>query len=198
MTESPSENSQRRAQYGEFATPEQQQARRLPTDPARAEAAAALHLPTPEPAAAQTAQHPKALARMSATGASKHPVDKIVTMVLLAGGLFILLNSIPGYLNMPEAMQQVFDSLGAGTYGAAAVASSLGVAAIVAEGVLWLAAAFFAFSAIRRGHYGWWIALLGGVLTFIVMMVIVSTALFADPTFADVIAGQSGMNVLSS
>jgi hypothetical protein len=114
-----------------------------------------------------------------------------VTLILLAVGLFLVLNSIPGYLAMPEAMQTVYDQLGAGVYPAADVAASLGVTALIVQVVIWVATAASAWFAMKRGRLAWWIALLGGALAFIAMMVIVSTALFADPGFIDNISPEN-------
>ncbi|MHA6669069.1 DUF6264 family protein [Homoserinimonas sp. A447] len=182
-----------RAQYGEYATPEEQQrARGLPepsseaVQPRPAEAAA----PAPAPVWDSDSRGAEPAARPAATG-SAHPVDRVVTLVLLAVGLFLVLNSIPGYLAMPEAMQTVYDQLGAGTYPAADVAASLGITALVVQVVIWVATAASAWFAMKRGRLAWWIALLGGVLAFIAMMVIVSVALFADPGFIDNVSSEN-------
>jgi hypothetical protein len=107
----------------------------------------------------------------------------VITLVLLAFGLFLVLNGIPGYLAMADVIQGVYDSLGAGTYPARETASALGVTALVLESVIWLITAFFSTLAITRGRLSWWIALLGGAVAFITIMVIMSVALFADPGF---------------
>lgn len=169
-----SERQPPRAQYGEYATPEaQQRARGVSAD--RTDAGAAT------PAATQQGSSP----------ARHHPVDRVVTLVLLAFGLFVVLNGIPGYLAMPEVMQTVYDSLGAGTYPAAATASTLGVTALVVQAVIWIATAVLSALAIRRGRLAWWIALAGGAVAFIAVMVIVSVALFADPGFFDSVSTRS-------
>src|SRR5690606_29501117 len=122
---------------------------------------------------------------------SAHPVDRVVTLILLAVGLFLVLNSIPGYLAMPEAMQTVYDQLGAGTYPAADVAASLGVTALVVQVATWVASAASGWLAMHRRLMAWWSALLGGVRAFIAIMVIVSTALFADPGFIDNVSPEN-------
>ena len=126
------------------------------------------------------AARPAAPARAAAAA---HPVDRVVTLVLLGFGLFLVLNGIPGYLAMADVIQGVYDSLGAGTYPARDVAASLGVTALVLECLIWLVTAFFSTLAIRRGRLSWWIAVIGGAAAFITIMVIMSVALFADPGF---------------
>ncbi|HEU4808430.1 MAG TPA: DUF6264 family protein [Homoserinimonas sp.] len=190
---SESETPRPRAQYGEFATPEEQQrARGVPERPSEG-TGEDPQPPAPEPAQSSA---PAPLAQPDGPAAEpapakRHPVDRVVTLVLLAFGLFLLLNSIPGYLALPEAMQTVYDQLDAGSYPATEVAASLGVTALVVQSVIWIATAASAWFAMKRGRLAWWIALVGGVLAFIAMMVIVSIALFADPGFIDNISPEN-------
>ena len=193
MTES--EASRPRAQYGEYATPEEQQRARGVPDPiseADAEPAAALKGDAPPPPAPPTAAPPVSPSPAAATARKHpHPVDRIITLVLLALGLFLLLNGIPGYLALADALQMVYDQVGAGTYPATEVAASLGVTAIVVQAVIWVLTATSAWFAMKRGKLAWWIALVGGALSFIATMVIVSIALFADPGFIDSVSAES-------
>src|SRR5690554_4402584 len=97
---SDSEERRPRAQYGEFATPEEQQrARGIPEQPSEADAAApaaqagyaASATPAgPAPAAREAA--PAAWPTDEPRSKHPHPVDRVVTLILLAIGLFILLN----------------------------------------------------------------------------------------------------------
>ena len=112
-----------------------------------------------------------------------HPVDRIVTLVLLAFGLFVVVSGIPGYLSMADTLQQVYTQLGRGTYTATELSGSLGVTAVVVQALLWALTALFAGLALRRGRIAWWIAVVGGVVAFIAVMIIVSVALMADPGF---------------
>jgi hypothetical protein len=184
---SDNETPRPRAQYGEYASPEEQQLARGIPEPTIGAVQhgppGGVHVPVaPQPYAA----HP-ATAQPSGAVSPKpaHPVDRVVTIVLLAIGLFVLLNGIPGYLNLPQTMQMVYDQLDAGTYPARDVAASLGVTALVVQAILWIATAASSWAAMKRGRLAWWIPLLGGVLSFIATTVIVSIALFADPGFLD-------------
>jgi len=183
-----------RAQYGEYASPEEQQrARGIPEPTAGAshhhDAPAGVHLPTAPvayPAAAQPAPQAGAAPRKST-----HPVDRVVTLVLLALGLLLLLNGIPGYLALPDAMQMVYDRVGAGTYPAGAVAANLGMTALVVQAIIWVATAASSWAAMRRDKLAWWIPLVGGALSFIATIVIVSIALFADPGFINNVSPEN-------
>lgn len=195
-----SEAPRPRAQYGEYASAEEQQrARGLPEQAPKADAGAQVPQAgdaAPLVSPANAAPQPKSQASSRPNDAPQwpvaeakpkhpHPVDRVVTLILLALGLFLLLNGIPGYLALPDALQLAYDQLGAGTYGATEVAASLGVTALVVQAILWIATAASAWFAVNRGRMAWWIALLGGVLSFIATMVIVAIALFADPGFVD-------------
>lgn len=173
-----------RAQYGEYASPEEQQRARGIPEPTYSVSHPETHNPpssaapyTPAPATAQPAS--------SVPSKRAHPVDRVVTLVLLALGLLLLLNGIPGYLNLAETMQLVYNQLDAGTYPARDVAANLGVTALVVQAIIWIATAAASWAAMKRGRLAWWIALLGGVLSFVATVVIVSIALFADPGFID-------------
>lgn len=176
---SDSETPRPRAEYGEYATPEEQQRARGVSEPSN------HSVPAPQGAAYVAPPGP---AEPPARPA--HPVDRVFTLVLLAFGLVTLLTGIPGYLALPDALQTVYDQLDAGTYPARQEAAGLGVASLVVQAAIWFGTAAFAWFAIKRGRLAWWIALLGGVLTFIAMMVIVSMALFADPNFLDNVSPQ--------
>jgi hypothetical protein len=193
-----SEAPRPRAQYGEYATPEEQQrARGLPDPISEADAEPAATLkgdapPPPPPATAAPSVDPVGPFAAAATAPKHpHPVDRVVTLVLLALGLFLVLNGIPGYLALADALQMVYDQLGAGTDPATEVATSLGVTAIVVQAVIWVATATSAWFAMKRGRLAWWIALVGGALSFIASMVIVSIALFADPGFIDSVSMEN-------
>lgn len=170
MTDRPQDAEPPRARYGEFASPQEQERARGHVLP---EAGSLTPREMqPSPAAAQ--RRPPA-----------HPVDRVITLVLLAIGLILIINSIPGYLALSDVMQSVYESLNAGTYSATETAAGLGAAALIIQGMLWVATTGFSVLAIRRGRLSWWIPLVGGAISFIAMMIIVSVALFADPGFID-------------
>lgn len=174
------------AQYGEYASAaEQQKAKGLPEPAADAVTADAAQ-PTPLAATHEPQPHAD-----PARSGPAHPVDRIVTLVLLALGLFVWLNGIPGYLALADALQTVFDQLGTGTYQAAETAAALGVTALVVQGILWAVTAASAWFAIKRGKLAWWIPVVGAAVYFIASMVVVSIALFADPGFIDGVSVQT-------
>ncbi len=174
------------AQYGEYATPEEQQRAKGLPEPLADEAPADAAQPTPTAAPSAAAPHPE-----PAPSRHPHPVDRIVTLVLLALGLFVWLNGIPGYLALADALQTVFDQLEGGTYAAADTAAALGVTALVVQAAIWGATAASAWFAMKRGKLAWWIPVVGAALYFIASMVVVSIALFADPGFIESVSTQT-------
>ena len=186
-----SEDRRPPAQYGEYATPEEQQkAKGLPEPTAHdATADAAQPAPSATTHIAPRQADPPSPGQVPSTPA--HPVDRIVTLVLLALGLFVWLNGIPGYLALADALQMVFDQLGAGTYHAADTAAALGVTALVVQGLIWALTAASAWFSLKRGRISWWIPLVGAALYFIASMIVVSVALFADPGFMDSVSVQT-------
>lgn len=181
-----SEDRRPPAQYGEYATAEEQQrARGLPEQSAAAVGTDAAHTTPPGETYVPPPRSEPAPSR------SAHPVDRIVTLVLLALGLFVWLNGIPGFLALADALQAVFDQLGAGSYRATEAAAALGVAALVVQGIVWALTAASAWFAMSRGRMAWWIPVVGAALYFIASMIIVSVALFADPAFVDSVSTQS-------
>lgn len=179
----------RRAQYGEYATAEEQNRAKGASQPSAAHAVPQLEQPAP---AAEPTPAPAEAGTLSSSPAERaHPVDRVVTLVLLALGLFTVLISLPGYLTMAEAMQDVYDQLGIGSYADPELASTLGVTAILIMAALWVAGAVFAIIALRRNRRAWWIPVLAGVLAFITLMTIVTIALMADPAFMEYISAST-------
>jgi hypothetical protein len=113
----------------------------------------------------------------------------VVTFGLLALGLFNFITGFGAFLTLPTFIQTAYDQLGAGEYGPTALASALGIVAIVASGTLWLATAWICLRLLQRGRMSWWVPLVGAAATLIALTVILSVAILADPTFTAFTAG---------
>ena len=150
--------------YGAYATPEQQAQAR------------GTELPPPEvmsPAAA-----PPIPAVKSRRG------DRIAAVALLAFGFFNVVTGIPGWLRLPDSLQLAYDQLGVGEYEAVELASAIGIAALVTQIVLWLAALGITVALIRAGRVSWWVPLAAGVIAIIATSVLIGIAIMSDPGFA--------------
>lgn len=166
-----------RAQYGEYASPEEQLK-------AKGQAADVSLDASTEPVAPVADRTPAG----GTAPRRAHPVDRIVTIALLGFGLFTVITSIPGYLRMPEAMQTVYDQFGAGTYSDGELADALGIVAIVSQAAIWILTAAFTVWSLKRDRFSWWIPVVGGAVAFASLMIIVSIALMADPSFVSSIS----------
>jgi hypothetical protein len=158
-----------RPQYGAYATPEQQ---------ARARG---TELPPPEvmsPAAGPPIAVPPSAASKPRRG------DRIAAVALLAFGFVNVVTGIPGWLRLPSSLQLAYDQLGVGEFQAVELASALGIAALITQIVLWLAAVGFTVALIRAGRLSWWVPLTAGVIAVVVTSVLIGIAIMADPGFA--------------
>jgi hypothetical protein len=189
-----------RPRYGEYSTPEvQARAKGLPeatpvtatgpesapATPVRAHAAAARSA-APGPADSTTVpDRPRSPERATPGGL----LNRVVTLGLLALGLFNFFSGFAAFLTLPTFIQTAYDQLGAGEYGPTALASALGIVAIVVSGALWLGTAWICLRLLQRGRTSWWVPLVGAAATVIALTVIMSVAILSDPTFAAFTAG---------
>jgi Family of unknown function (DUF6264) len=189
-----------RPQYGEYATPEQQAhamgKRPIPplrhqpemppppdptkrvVDPAQVDPAQgdpAQGVPDPSQRVPESTPVIGSVPRGSA-----HPIDRVVTLVLLGLGLFQLLDSIQGYLSFRVALNQLATGFGL-TFAAPPAATQAGYWILASNVVLLLLTALVAIRVVRRSRIAFYIPLIGYVVFEIVMVTIVMTAV---PTFA--------------
>ncbi|MDR2997692.1 MAG: DUF6264 family protein [Microbacterium sp.] len=162
-----------RPQYGEYATPEEQRlAAGLPAEPPPAPAAPAP-APDPQPAAAHAAEAPKA-----------RPVDRLLTIAMLAYGVVNVFSTIPQFLNMGEALTQAMKMLGIpGEFTNLGPARTWGIVAIVVMLVGFAATVYVAFRRIRAAKLAWWVPLAGFVITMFFVSMCMMVPIMGDPAF---------------
>lgn len=161
-----------RPQYGAYASPDQQRAARgLPPEQA------------PEPVdPALVPQDTPVDERPAAPAPRGRIIDRVVTVALLAYGLFNTLGAIPLFtdpsalLGLMQVDAQLSDYAGARTAGAV----SIGVMVVG-----WLATTWFVWRRGARGKSMWWIALIAGVVFNLIGSAIVAIALVQDPNVLD-------------
>jgi hypothetical protein len=151
-----------RPQYGEYATPQVQ--------------AEAMGLPSAVPPPSVLAERPVAVRRPG-------QANRIVTLMLLALGLVNVVLSAGNYLDLPGSIQTVYDQMGLGTYTSTALASSLGVVALVLSLVIWLTTAAVSALLLRRHRLSWWVPVVGAALLFIAIAIVMTVAVISDPAF---------------
>jgi hypothetical protein len=194
-------DSRSRPQYGEYASPEDQaKAIRVPIHPPE-------QVPPAGPAPIETrgADHrvgagsdagpwssPRQLGDAPGRPGTGTPVDAArqlrrtrdigFTAVLLAVGLFWVIVSIPGMADLPATIQQTYLMQGyTGQYGPVALATTIGLVINISQLVLWAATCALSVLAIRRRRRAFYIPLIGGAVSGLLVMVLTIVAMINDP-----------------
>lgn len=176
-----------RPRYGELATPEEQRrAAGLPPldqvvidDPA---AGARPAGPTIAPAVSQPASGERA--PVDEASARRHPVDRLVTIALLAYGLVNVVITAISYLDLTAVMNQAMSVLGIeGEFTNYAQGRLWGTIAAVVLVVGWVLTAVLAVRRLRRGRIAWWIPVVGALVTGAVVSMCLAVPMMGDPAF---------------
>lgn len=167
-----------RPQYGEYASPEEQRARIRQPDASWAidtgQAPGSVPAPSPRSPAAPA---PRA-------AAAAHPVDRLVTWVLLGVGLVSVVINVPGYFALDQQLAALFTTLGIDE--PIADPSGLRLWGAVAAVVLlvgYALTAWWAWAWLRRGRRAFWIPLVGAAVTLVIASVCINGPLTAEPGF---------------
>lgn len=158
-------------QYGELATPEEQRR--------------AAGLPPLGQEAAETSMPPVATPALgTATPSSRRPVDRIVTIALLAYGLVNVIVTAISYLDLPTALNETMKILGIeGEFTNFAQGRLWGTFAAVVLVAGWALTAFLSVRRLRRGKLTWWIPVVGAVATMIAASICIMVPMLGDPAF---------------
>ncbi|UJP11601.1 DUF6264 family protein [Microbacterium sp. KUDC0406] len=158
-----------RPQYGEYATPEEQRrAAGLPAVPPPPPVT-----PAPPPVAVPVAEAPKA-----------RPVDRLLTIAMLAYGLVNVFSAIPQFLNLADALTQAMKMLGIpAEFTNVGPARTWGVVAVVVMVAGFAATVYVAFRRIRAAKPAWWVPLVGVVVTMFIVSLCMMVPIMGDPAF---------------
>lgn len=164
-----------RPQFGEYATPEEQQrARGIPV-----EAPAALSRPAP--AAPEAAP-----AVPAASIAPSRRLDRIATFALLAYGLFTVVMSGLSNRNLGPVMNQVMGQFGIeGEFTNVAAARFWGLAATLVLVIGWTLTALLSVRRMRRGRITWWLPLVGAAVSLTLSSFCLVVPILGDPAFIE-------------
>jgi energy-converting hydrogenase Eha subunit C len=162
--------SDTRPQYGELATPEEQ---RLAAGlPPLGEVLPAVAAPEPaqEPAAAEPAR--------------RRPVDRFVTIALLAYGLINVVMTAMSYLDLPASMNQTMKMLGIdGEFTNFAQGRLWGTIAAIVLVVGWCVTAALSIRRLRRAKLSWWVPVVGATVTLLITSICIAVPMMGDPAF---------------
>jgi len=109
--------------------------------------------------------------------------DVVLTAVLLGMGVVSVVSSIPQYANFGATLQTVVTQMGYGEFTAVDLANSVGIAINVSQIVLLLVTLFISIRVVQRGRLGFYIPLIGGAVSGLVLVVLFFVAILGDPTF---------------
>jgi uncharacterized membrane protein YhaH (DUF805 family) len=169
-----------RPQYGELATPEEQ--RRAAGLPPVAE---------PSPAAGQPPIASSAPAETAP--ARSHPVDRFVTIGLLAYGLVNVVVSGLSYLDPTRVMSETLAALGVdGEFTNIAQGRLWGTIAAVVLFAGWAITAALSIRRLRRGKLTWWVPLVGAVATIGLASICIVVPMLGDPAFVEYMNSIAG------
>lgn len=159
-----------RPQYGELATPEEQRR------------AAGL----PPVAHGETT----AAAPLTETASTRRPspIDRFVTIALLAYGLINVVMTALSYIDFPAAMTEVMKTLRIdGEFTNVAQGRLWGTIAALILAVGWSLTAALAIRRLRRGRISWWVPVVGAAVTLTLTSICVAIPMMGDPAFIDFI-----------
>jgi hypothetical protein len=169
-----------RPQYGELATPEEQR-----------KAAGLPPLDQTPPVVVDAP--PVATAPETPPVKRSHPVDRVITIGLLAYGLINVIMTGLSYLDFATAMNEVMRVVGVeGEFTNYAQGRLWGTVAAIVLVVGWSLTATVSIRRLRRGLVAWWVPIVGAVVTMIATSVCVAIPLMGDPAFMEYIARTSG------
>ncbi|WP_341945858.1 DUF6264 family protein [Microbacterium sp. LWH11-1.2] len=170
-----------RPQYGELATPEEQ--RRAAGLPPLNEVVAepVFTAPAPEPVIADTAPR------------RPHPVDRFVTIGLLAYGLINVIVTALSYLDLTRVMNESMKILGIdGEFTNYDQGKLWGTVAAVVLVVGWSLTAWASIRRLRSAKVAWWIPLVGAVVTMLIASMCLAVPMFGDPAFMSYVENMGG------
>jgi hypothetical protein len=184
-----------RPQYGEYATPEEQ------VKAGGASGAAHVGKTGIEPSAQSgltpSVFSPRGFTAGGPAGAAgaplvRRPWDLSITVFLLALNAYLVLTSIPDWLNLGVTLATGYTQLGYGDYTSTELANSVGLGIVAVQVALLISVLYFAIKRLRAQRRAFPITLGLGLLAVVLTMVLLMVAMTSDPALAAYIATQSG------
>ncbi|TDW30838.1 DUF6264 family protein [Cryobacterium psychrophilum] len=159
-----------------------------PTDPSVSEVPpVGAPLAGPPPAEAPTQQG--ASTGVAARQGQAPLWDRPVTLGLLVLGLFGTFLSISILNSLPQAIQMAYTQEGLGTYSAADNVDSILLGGVIAQVILWAVTATGSILLLVRSRRAFYVPLIGGILSLVLIFVFMGAVLAGDATLLDSIAG---------
>ncbi|HEX5858417.1 MAG TPA: DUF6264 family protein [Microbacterium sp.] len=184
-----------RPQYGEYATPEEQRARIAQPDATWAlETGQAVNATPAESASVPTAP----AARPAGPAAKPVPsrgrlVDRVVTIGLLAYGLFVVISSFVALTDFSTFANMWMDTVGIeGEFTNVAQGRLWGTIAAAVFAFGWLISAVISWQMLRRGRITFWVPLVGALVSYLAVTALLLVPLLGDPAIAQYLTSVGG------
>jgi len=175
--------------YGEYATPEEQRARIRQPDATWALETGQAVVPGPAETARPVATAPvRQSAGVPTRSAPRRGglADRVITIGLLAYWLVAVLSAFAAFTDFPAFADMWMENVGIeGEFTNLAQGRLWGTIAAAAFAILWLVAAVISWRMLRRGRITFWVPLVGGVLSYLMIIVMLLVPLLGDPAIAD-------------
>lgn len=163
-----------RPEYGEYATPEEQRSRIQQPDVTEALSAGVAPEPAPivPTGPAPVAHRPGS------------PINRIVTIGLLAAGAVNVVFSVVSYLDILPTIERSMQIMGIpGDFTNVASAQMWGIVAAVALVIGYALTAVRSWRLLKAGRVSWWVPIVGAVITYVIVSTCLAVPLINDPAF---------------
>lgn len=172
-----SDSERPKPQYGEYASDDEQ--------------ASALVRSGVEPASV----HPQALPASSVSPAAfptqtptiaprpRSAFDRIVTVFLISFGAVSIFGSATSFLNLGEKLPEIVAQQNMGVFHSTDQTATIGIIIFATQVLLWSLTAVWSYRRIKRRKLAWWVPVLLGALSFVLLSILLGSALSADPSF---------------
>lgn len=121
-----------------------------------------------------------------------HPWDLSLTIFLLTLNAYLVLTSIPDWVNLSATLTTGYRELGYGDYTSTELANAIGSGIVAVQGVLLVAVLYLAITRLRAQRRASPIVFGLGLVAVVLTVVLLMVAMTTDPALADYIATQRG------
>lgn len=168
--------------YGSFSSPEEQ-ARRRGAD---AEPPVPGHEDSPRlDPALYSHRAPGEVPAPSAVKKAR-PADRVITIALLVYALMTIVVMTGGLINLSDSLISAWDMVGVeGEFTNFASAKTAGAVASIILIVGFVVTAFLSIRRVKRQRTSWWVPLVGGAITWILVYICIAVPLLGDPAFIE-------------
>ena len=170
-----------RPDYGELATPEEQAAARgIPLDEAI--------LPPPEPGTATQAAPPPAPVEEAVP--RRRLWDSLLTTLIIMLWSLSVFSSFADFAKLGDTTAGVFERQGWGEFSAFDIAGPIGLAMNVVQSLLLVITLYLTYRATKAGRITFWIPLVTGVVSLLIISVLWAIVWSSDPAFVNWLESQ--------